>query len=104
MAKLAVERGSGNVFADLGFPDAKEHKLKAGLVAKLGIVLLERNLTQTAAAEMAGIDQPDLSRLLRGQFRNFSVERLMRILSNLDYEIQITVRHHGHPVGEPLMV
>ncbi|HEY1606031.1 MAG TPA: helix-turn-helix transcriptional regulator [Allosphingosinicella sp.] len=104
MARLAVSRGSGNVFADLGIPDSDGHKIKAGLVRKLADVIAERGLTQTAAAQLTGISQPDLSRVLRGRFRDFSSDRLMRALANLDSEVEIRVRHDGHDVGEPIRV
>lgn len=57
---------SGNVFADLGLPNAEEHQLKAQLVGSIHDVLRSRKLTQSAAAELLGLSQPDVSRLLRG--------------------------------------
>jgi len=102
MPKLKVERSSGNVFADLGMPDADEHKLKAGLVAKLSSIMEERGLSQVAVAKLTGISQPDLSRVLRGRFRDFSTDRLLKAIRHLDSEVEITVRHHGRPVGEPI--
>lgn len=104
MGKLKVERSSGNVFADLGMPQPEEHKLKAGLVAKLSNVIAERGLPQTAAAELTGISQPDLSKVLRGRFRDFSVDRLIRAIIHLDSEVEITVRREGREVGEPIHV
>lgn len=102
MAKLKVERSSGNVFADLGMPDADEHKLKAGLVAKLSSIMEERKLNQVAASRLTGISQPDLSRVLRGRFRDFSTDRLLKAIRHLDSEVEITVRHQGRRVGEPI--
>ena len=72
----AHEKGSGNIFADLGLPDAEEHQLKAALVVQLKRLIAERELTQTAAAKLIGMKQPDLSKLLRGDFRLVSVEKL----------------------------
>src|SRR5579872_4121576 len=92
-----VIESSGNVFADLGVADAESHLLKAGLVHKLAAVIKERGLTQTAAAKLTGISQPDLSKVLRGRFREFSSDRLIKALSCLDSEIEITVRNHGKP-------
>lgn len=74
-------RGTGNVFADLGYADADTHLLKAGLVSRIHDVVLEQELNQTEAATLMGLSQPDVSRLLRGQFRDISVERLMRMLT-----------------------
>jgi predicted XRE-type DNA-binding protein len=102
MPKLKVERGSGNVFADLGMPDADEHKLKAGLVAKLSSIMDEQGLSQVAASKLTGISQPDLSRVLRGRFRDFSTDRLLKAITHLDSEVEITVRHHGRAVGAPI--
>lgn len=94
--------GSGNVFADLGVSNAGEHYLKAELARKIGDLMAERSLTQQKAAELTGISQPDLSRILRGRFRDVSVERLMRAVLHLNGEIEITIRHGGAPVGEAI--
>jgi predicted XRE-type DNA-binding protein len=102
MPKLKVERSSGNVFADLGMPEADEHKLKAGLVAKLSSIIEEQGLSQVAAAKLTGISQPDLSRVLRGRFRDFSTDRLLKAITQLDSEVEITVRHDGRAVGAPI--
>jgi predicted XRE-type DNA-binding protein len=77
---LESEPGSGNVFADVGLPDAGEHMIKAGLVLKIHRTIRQRRLTQEAAAQFMGIDQPKVSAMLAGQFRGYSVERLMRFL------------------------
>ena len=88
----AVERGSGNVFADLGHPDATTHLLKAELVAQIDTIVRQRRLTQIAATELLGLSQPDVSRLLRGRFRDFSVERLLRLLTALGRDVNIVIR------------
>lgn len=102
MTKEAISKSSGNVFADLGVSNAPEHRLKAALVRKLGTVIDRRALTQTQAAKVTGISQPDLSRVLRGQFRHMSSDRLFRALTLLDTEIDIMFSHRGEPVGEPI--
>ena len=104
MARIELEPSSGNVFADLGVPEADDHKLKAGLVSKLASIMEELELTQTAAAELTGISQPDLSRVLRGRFRDFSASRLMKAITNLHSEVEITVRTQGHEVGERILL
>lgn len=86
------EKGSGNVFADLGLPDAEEMLLKAHLVHQISAILEERGLTQAQAAELLGIDQPKVSHLLRGHLRGFSVERLTRFLNALGQDVEIVVR------------
>ena len=90
----AHEVGSGNIFADLGLPNAEEHQLKAALVVQLKRLIAERGLTQVAAAKLVGMKQPDLSKLLRGQFRLVSVEKLMRMLTAFDQDVEITLRPH----------
>ncbi len=76
-----IERGSGNVFADLGRPNAGEHLLKAQLVTRIEKIIRQRKLKQVEAAALLGLTQPDLSRLLRGNFREYSVEWLLRLLT-----------------------
>jgi predicted XRE-type DNA-binding protein len=90
----AHEIGSGNIFADLGLPGAEEHQLKAALVVQLKRLIAERELTQSAAARLIGVKQPDLSKMLRGQIRGYSVEKLMRILTVFDQDVEITLKPH----------
>jgi len=89
---IGIERGSSNVFADLGRPDADAHLLKAELVSRIDQIIRERRLTQARVAEMLGISQPDVSRLLRGNFRDYSVERLLRLLTGLGRDVEIVIR------------
>ncbi|MBI2911549.1 MAG: XRE family transcriptional regulator [Chloroflexi bacterium] len=85
-------RSSGNVFADLGLPDAEELDLKAELVYRISAILAERELTQAQAAEILGIGQPKVSTLLRGRLEGFSVERLLRFLTALGCDVEIAVK------------
>ena len=101
MAKQITE-SSGNVFADLGMANAEEHMLKAGLVSKLAEVIRALDLTQTAAAKLTGISQPDLSKVLRGRFRDMSADRLIRALIRLGSDVEIDVSRDGESVGEPI--
>jgi predicted XRE-type DNA-binding protein len=87
-----ITKSSGNVYADLGLKNADEHALKAEFVRQIAAVMKEQELTQTAAARLLGIDQPDVSKMLRGHFRQFSVERLMRFLVALGRDVDIVVR------------
>ena len=91
---VVVEASSGNIFADLGLPDAEETQLKSQIVIVLHRLIKARQLTQSTAAKLIGIGQPDLSHILRGQFRGWSVERLMRMLTVFEQDIEITVRPH----------
>ena len=90
--KLKVERGTGNVFADLGRPDAETQLLKAELVTRIDKIIRQRGLKQVEAAKLLGLSQPDISRLLRGNFREYSVERLMRLLTALGRDVEIVIR------------
>src|SRR5277367_3153937 len=92
--KIEHEVGSGNIFADIGLPNAEEHLIKAQLVYKIDILMEARGLKQTQAASLFGIRQPDVSKMLRGDFRQFSVERLMRFLVALDHDVEIVVKPH----------
>jgi predicted XRE-type DNA-binding protein len=92
-----IEDGTENVFADLGFADPDTHLLKAQLVAQIAEVVKGRKLTQVAAAKTTGMSQPAISRILKGQFRDVSVERLMRMLTRLGCAVDIVVRPEGAP-------
>lgn len=89
---VKIKRGSGNVFADLGHPDADTHFLKAGLVSSIDDIIRGRNINQSQAAKLLGLSQPDVSRLLRGNFRDFSVDRLFKLLMALDRDVDIIIR------------
>lgn len=84
--------GSGNVFADIGVPNADEHLIKAKLVFKIDHIMKERRLKQVDAAAMLGVKQPDVSKMLCGDFRQFSVERLLRFLVALGQDVEIVVK------------
>lgn len=90
---VKIERGSGNVFADLGFPDAETHLLKAELVTRIDRIIRQRGLKQVEAAKLLGLSQPDVSRLMRGDFREFSMERLFRLLNALGRDVNISIRN-----------
>ena len=91
-AAEAIVRGSGNVFADLGYPDAEERRTKLRLAHALNQVLKRRRLTQAAAAELLGINQPKVSALVNYKLDGFSVERLMTFLTALDQDVEIVIR------------
>ena len=99
-----VERGSGNVFADLDLPDADAHLLKAELVSRIDSIVRQRRITQTEAARLLGLSQPDVSRLLRGDFRQYSLERLFRLLMALGRDIDIVVRQPRSATGGKLRI
>ncbi len=84
--------GSGNVFADLGVPEAEEAIAKAELAHKIAILIRGKKITQAGAARILGIDQPKVSALIRGRLSGFSLERLMKFLLLLGQDIKITVK------------
>jgi predicted XRE-type DNA-binding protein len=88
----AVTRGTGNVFADLGFPDAAERQAKLRLAYALNQVLEDRKLSQADAANTLGVSQPKVSALRNYKLAGFSVERLMNLLTALDQDIDIVIR------------
>jgi predicted XRE-type DNA-binding protein len=92
MSTIKVTRSSGNIFADLGLPDASEHELKARIVLILDRAIKAHGLTQTAAADRTGIAQPDLSKILRGNFRGFSLDRLLKAVTKLGSDVEIKIK------------
>lgn len=91
----SIRRGSSNLFADLGYSDPDTHLLKAQLVSRIDEIMSDKKLTQIQAAQVMGISQPDVSRLLKGQFRDISVERILRLLTRLGCEVDIVVKSPG---------
>jgi predicted XRE-type DNA-binding protein len=87
-----IVRGTGNVFADLGYPDADERQTKLRLVHAINSVVARQHLTQTAAADKLGVGQPKVSALANYKLDGFSVERLMTFLTLLDQDVEIVVR------------
>jgi len=92
--KIKVEGGSGNIFADLGLPDADAHFLKAQIVSEIYRLTNERKLTQAKAGKLMGISQPEVSRMFTGNFREYSIDRLMSFLTGFDRDVEIVVKPH----------
>jgi predicted XRE-type DNA-binding protein len=91
MNKARSTKSSGNVFADIGVPNAGEHLAKADLVIGIAALIKSKGLSQTAAAKLIGIAQPDVSRLMRGHFEGFSYERLFEVLNALGENVRVVV-------------
>jgi len=96
---IEVEMGSGNVFADLGLPDAEKLRIKSGLVIEITKAVRKLGLTQDEAARRMGITQPKVSGMLRGDFSNLSERKLMDCLNRLGYDIDIKVKPAAEPLG-----
>ena len=104
MSVRTYESGSDNVFADIGTPVADEHLLKANLVFKIEALLKERGLKQVEAAALFGLMRADVSKLRHGEFRQFSVERLLRFLVALGQDVEIVVKPHSAELPATLRV
>ena len=103
MSKRPYATGRRNVFKDLSVPHAEEHLVKAQLVSKIDAIIKERRLKQAEAAGLLGIKQPDVSKMLHGEFRQFSVERLLRFLVALDQDVAIVVKPHRDRNNAPAL-
>jgi predicted XRE-type DNA-binding protein len=87
-----VSEGSGNVFADLGLPNPEQELLKAQLTLQIYTILKGSGMTQVESAKILGVQQPQVSLLMRNRAGNFSVGRLMEFLTALRQDVEITVR------------
>lgn len=96
---IEIETSSGNVFGDLGLPDAEKLKIKSGLVIEITRAVRRLGLTQEEAGRRMGIPQPKVSGMMRGDFSNLSERKLMECLSRLGYDIEINVRPATKPIG-----
>ena len=101
---IEVEMSSGNVFADLGFPDAEELLIKSGLAIEITLAMRRLGLTQQEAAKKMGISQAKVSGIIRGDFHNLSETKLMECLNKLGYDIEIKVRPAKEPIGRRTVV
>ena len=90
--KMEMQDAQEDIFADLGRPDAQDHYVKAQLIFQMQQIMKARKLTQTAVSKLMGIKQPDVSNLLRGRFRGYSIERILGFLQALDQDIEIVIK------------
>jgi predicted XRE-type DNA-binding protein len=97
-------RGSGNVFRDLGLPDAGREQLRALLAAKIIGVLDEQKLTVRAAQALTGVAAADFSRIRNANLGRFTIDRLMTILSGLGQEVAVSVDVHPRRSAAPVEV
>jgi len=87
-----IEKGSTNVYADLGMTNAEEMLVKAQLATKIAEIIKQRRITQVQAAELLGMPQPKLSNMLRGRFRGFSEVKMLECLTRLGRDVQIVIK------------
>lgn len=88
---IDIEKSTGNVYADLGLPDAEEMQVKAQLAAKISEIIKRRKWTQQVASEVLGMTQSKLSLMLRGQFRGISEAKMLDCLTLLGRDIHIVI-------------
>jgi predicted XRE-type DNA-binding protein len=94
--KVDVTQSSGNVFADLGLPEAEDRLLKAQLALKIQQLIEHKGMTQAEIAPLLGLDQPKVSNLMRGRLSGFSVERLFSILNKLGHNVEVRISEEEH--------
>jgi predicted XRE-type DNA-binding protein len=85
---------SGNVYADFGFSNPEEAKTKADLAMLISDIIKEKNLTQQQAADLMNIDQPKVSKIIRGLLSEFSIERLLKFVLALGFDLEIIPKPH----------
>lgn len=95
-----AEVGSGNVFADLGFEDSEERLLKAKLATKIAQLIEKKGWTQAQTAQRTALEQPKVSRLLRGQLPGFSADRLFAVLNRLGHSVEVRISAKERPPEE----
>jgi len=98
-----IQRSSGNVYADLGLPDAEKLKIKTGLLIEIRKAMRRLNLNQQEAAKRMGITQPKVSDMMRGDFANLSERKLMDCLNRLGYDIEIKVKPATASLGHLML-
>jgi predicted XRE-type DNA-binding protein len=93
-----ITMDSGNIYADLGLPDADEMLIKAQIVGRIGAAMKARGLTQAAAAKLVGMPQPQVSLMLRGRFREFTIDRMVKALNAIEpsTRVQVTFSTGAH--------
>ncbi|MGO9271135.1 MAG: helix-turn-helix domain-containing protein [Terriglobia bacterium] len=109
MARIPVHKSTGNVFRDIGFTPAEAAELtaKSMLISAIGETIKHRKLTQREAAARCGIDQPTLSKVLRGRLESVTIDRLTAWLTALGRAVEIHVRPYdakartGHLIAAP---
>ena len=104
MTETTIERGTGNVFADLGLPDAAERQTKTRLALALNRIINDRALKQAEAARLLGVPQPKVSALVNYRLDGFSVEKLMDFIVALGRDVEIIVRPARNDAAARVMV
>ena len=98
-----ITDGTGNVFADLGLPEAGDRQTKTRLAMAVNAILKDRRYRQMQAAQVLGIPQPKVSALANYRLDQFSVEKLMSFLNALDQDVEIVIRPRREATGQTLV-
>ena len=99
--KIKFTKSNGNVYADMGFKDAKECLVKADLAIKINKIIKQRKLKQKDAANLLGINQPKISAITNGRLKGFSIERLIEFLNKLDQDVKIVIHKKPQNTKRP---
>lgn len=94
--EIPVHASSGNIFADLGRPDAEEALARVRLAQQIAEIIEKKSISQSQAAALMGLDQPKVSALVRGRLSGFSTDRLFRCLMMLGQDVEIVVKDKPH--------
>jgi predicted XRE-type DNA-binding protein len=93
LEEISVTPSTGNVFEDLGLPDAEELLIKSNLAIKISKIIEKRHLSQTEAAAVLGVPQPKISMIQHGKLRGFSLEKLCHLLTLLGRDVDIVIKN-----------
>lgn len=83
------EKSSGNIYADLGLPEAELRLEKSKIAYEIGRRIEYLGLTQREAGELMGMDQPKVSKIVRGELRGYSLERLIKLARFMGIDVRI---------------
>jgi len=98
--EIEIVRGSGNLYKDLGYPDADVRKAKVLLASKIIGILEERELSTRQAARLTGFDQSEFVRLGKPELKRFTIDRLITILNKLDQQVDVSFSVKWNPLIE----
>lgn len=99
-----ITSSSGNVFADLGLPDPELRTLKAQIAIHVRQLIERQKLTQSQAAERAGLSEAALEDILSGRLKDYSVERLLLSVNRLGCDVEVRITPHESASEEARMV
>ena len=99
--KIKFTKSTGNVFADMGFKNAKEKFVKAELALRINQIINKRQLKQIEAAKILRVTQPKISAISNGRLSDFSIEKLIEFLNKLDQDVEIVIHEKPKSIKRP---